>query len=85
MCKINTQILFAEGVTVAVGLSAEGKLYLGSQVIAQSVTSAFVRHAGEGNPTYLLYTSEDNFLHTRPFLDLILDEKEGQRPAASSM
>ncbi len=56
---------------MAVGLSADGHLHLGSKLVAASVTSAFVREASHDKPVYLLYTTRDNFLHTKPFLELL--------------
>lgn len=55
---------------MAVGLSEDGHLYFGSKLVADSVTSATVRHASNGKPAYLLYTTRDNFLHTKPVMEL---------------
>ena len=56
---------------MAVGISSSGSLYLGSRLVATSVTSAIVRDASGQNPVYLLYTTKDQFLHTRPVLELL--------------
>ena len=56
---------------MAVGLSEDGQLFLGSKLVAASVTSAIVRDAGNDKPVYLLYTTRDNFLHTKPLLELL--------------
>ena len=56
---------------MAVGLSEDGQLFLGSKPVAVSVTSAIVRHASTDKPAYLLYTTKDNFLHTKPLLELL--------------
>ena len=56
----------------AVGLSGSGQLYLGSTLVASGVTSAAVRAAlSADSPDYLIYTTKDHFLHTRPFLELL--------------
>lgn len=56
----------------AVGLSESGQLYLGSKLVASNVTSAVVRHASlASSPDYLIYTTKDDFIHTRPLLELL--------------
>lgn len=55
-----------------VGLSSSGQLYLGSKLVAPNVTSATVRAASlPSSPDYLIYTTKDDFIHTRPFLELL--------------
>jgi hypothetical protein len=56
----------------AVGLSDSGELYLGSKLVASNVTSSAVRHGSlVSSPDYLIYTTKDDFIHTRPFLELL--------------
>lgn len=65
-----------------VGLSADGKLYLGSKLVASSVTSAIVKDASNGEAAYLLYTTKDNFLHTKPLQDLLSGATSQESDAA---
>ena len=61
-----------------VGLSANGHLYWGSDLVAEQCTSAAIRDKGPGGP-HLLWTTHANFLHCRPFASLLQSE------AASSL
>lgn len=50
----------------AVGLTASGRLLAGSTALAEGVTSFAVRAAGAGG-AFLLFSTRDSQLHTRPF------------------
>ena len=64
---------------MAFGISADGGLFLGNKLIASLVTSITLRQASVGSPAYLLYTTRDNFLHTKPLLEL-LQGNDSQTP-----
>jgi hypothetical protein len=48
------------------GLSSSGRLYRASDLIAEHVTSACIRHSAENAAAYVLYTLRTNTLHAFP-------------------
>lgn len=60
----------------AMGLSADGGLFYGGAMVAQQVTSAAVWGETAAGPSYLLYTTKDNFLHTFALADLASNSQD---------
>ena len=71
--KVELVSAMASAGAALVGLSVDGHLYWGSDLVAEQCTSAAIRDKGPGGP-HLLWTTRASFLHCRPFASLLQSE-----------
>ena len=74
------------GMPPALGLTPQGQLHLGTQLVTPDCTSLAVRTEGRGGP-FLLFTTRQHQLHSIPFRQLqawLLDQARlKQEPGAA--